>query len=194
MTNQEFDEKYNKNVAIHETRNVNRRTDYRNSRQNQRKQETKFRIFPKKNPFKKSALEKYNNYDFKGAIEDYKKALDISPEDPELHFEIARAYSLTEQKELSFRQLDTAVQYGLKDLGKINTDEDLAYIRIQPEYQDFKNHGFRLAMKTIGPEKNDILQNDLLLSQINKLKELRNKGVLSEEEFEMERKKITLTR
>ncbi|MEZ4906421.1 MAG: NINE protein [Saprospiraceae bacterium] len=196
MSNQEFDEKYNKAFVPGSTRGNTSTNEYRNTRRANRKkkQESSFRVFPKKNPFKKSALEKFKNYDFKGAIEDYKKALDISPEDPELHFEIAKAYSLTENKELSFRQLDTAVQYGLKNPERIGTDEDLAYIRIQPEYQEFKDHGFRLSLKTLGPEKKDILQDDLLLSQINKLKELRNKGVLSEDEFEIERKKITLNR
>jgi TM2 domain-containing membrane protein YozV len=192
MSNQEFDEKYNKNYLEFQEIPGRRAENYRNRRDHRvpQKRDTSFRIFPKKNPFKKSALEKYNNYDFKGAISDYTKALDISPDDPEIHFQIARAYSLTENKELAFRHLDTAVQYGLKDAAKIGTDEDLAFIRIQPEYDSFKANNFRLTLKAIGPEKKDLLTEDLLLSQIKKLNELREKGVISQEEFTIERKKI----
>jgi TM2 domain-containing membrane protein YozV len=192
MSNQEFDSKYNKNFVDYREIPGRRAENYRNTRDQRvpQKRDTSFRIFPKKNPFKKSALEKYNNYDFKGAISDYTKALDISPDDPELHFQIARAYSLTENKELAFRHLDTAVQYGMKDAAKIGTDEDLAFLRIQPEYESFKSNNFRLTLKAIGPEKKDLLTEDLFLSQIKKLNELREKGVISQEEFTIERKKI----
>ncbi|MBK7095969.1 MAG: NINE protein [Saprospiraceae bacterium] len=192
MSNQEFDSKYNKNFVDYREIPGRRAENYRNTRDQRvpQKRDTNFRIFPKKNPFRKSALEKYNNYDFKGAISDYTKALDISPDDPELHFQIARAYSLTENKELAFRHLDTAVQYGMKDTAKIGTDEDLAFLRIQPEYESFKSNNFRLTLKAIGPEKKDLLNEDLLLSQIKKLNELREKGVISQEEFTIERKKI----
>ena len=192
MSNKEFDEKYNKNFVDYREMPGRRPENYRNRREQRlpRKRDTGFRIFPKKNPFKKSALEKYNNYDFKGAISDYTKALDISPDDPELHFQIAKAYSLTEKKDLAFRHLDTAVQFGLKDAAKIGTDEDLAFIRIQPEYESFKLNDFRLTLKALGPEKKDLLTDDLLLSQIKKLNELREKGVISQDEFNIERKKI----
>lgn len=192
MSNQEFDEKYNKGHVDYREIPGRRPGSFRNSRDLRpaERKDQGFRIFPKKNPFRKSALEKYNNYDFKGAISDYTKAMDISPDDPELHFQIARAYSLTENKELAFRHLDTAVQYGLKEPAKIATDEDLAFIRIQPEYETFRLNNFRLTLKALGPEKKDLLNDDVLLSQIKKLNELREKGVISQEEFNIERKKI----
>jgi TM2 domain-containing membrane protein YozV len=190
MSNQEFDAKYNK-AYVNEIP-AGRPGSFRNSREQRAtvKKDQSFRIFPKKNPFRKSALEKYNNYDFKGAISDYTKALDISPDDAELHFQIAKAYSLTENKELSFRHLDTAVQYGLKDPARITTDEDLAFLRIQPEFESFKMNSFRLTLKALSAEKKDLLSEDLLLSQIKKLNELREKGVISQEEFNLERKKV----
>jgi TM2 domain-containing membrane protein YozV len=185
MSNAEFDEKYN-----HGKRDKHGRViSHRNVREIRRPKRRKS-LFPKKNPFKKSALEKFENYDFKGAISDYRKALDISPDDPELHFQIARAYSLTEEPELAFRHLDTAVRYGLKKPEKIDTDEDLAFIRIQPQYEAFKANGYEIPEKAIGPEKKDLLDDDLLLAQLKKLSELKKKGLLNDTEYKIEKKKL----
>lgn len=191
MSDYEFNSKYNKEYLKNGRYSP---TEDKFPRDSQRRQmpDNTFRIFPRKNPFKKSALEKFENFDFKGAIEDYKKALDISPDDAELHYQIAKAYSLTENKELAFRQLDTAIQYGLKSPERISTDTDLAFLRVQPEYEDFKSRGFRLSPKSLNSPKSDLLENDVLLAQIKKLKELKDKGILSDVDFETERKKIIL--
>ena len=188
MSNGEFDERYNKGIKSRSKKD--KRRSHRNIREVREKPKRRKRIFPKKNPFKKSALEKLNNYDFKAAISDYRKALDISPDDPELHFQIARAYSLTEEKELAFRHLDTAVRYGLKNPEKIETDEDLAFLRVQPEYEAFKRNGYEIPAKAIEAHKRDLLDEDLLLAQLKKLNELKKKGLLSNNEYEQEKKKL----
>ena len=51
-------------------------------------------------------------------------------------------------------------------------------------------NSFRLTLKALSAEKKDLLSEDVLLSQIKKLNELREKGVISQEEFNLERKKI----
>jgi len=51
------------------------------------------------NPFKKSGLKKYKEYEIEEAIEDFKKGLKIQPNDVALHFNLACAYSLMENKE-----------------------------------------------------------------------------------------------
>ena len=194
MSNKEFDEKYNgEKTERFESKRRRRnaeRPSHKNTREVRRKPTRRKSIFPKRNPFKKSALEKYENYDFKGAISEYKKALDISPDDPELHYEIAKAHSLVENKELAFRHLDTAIQYGFKKPERINTSEDLAFIRIQPEYEKFKSNNYQLSLQSIGPAKKDLLEDDVLLAQLKKLSELREKGLLSSDEFNIERNKL----
>lgn len=183
MSNAEFDKKYNSGKRIKDKQ-------HRNVREVRKRPKRRKRLFPRKNPFKKSALEKFENYDFEGAISDYRKALDISPDDPELHYQIAKAYSLTEETELAFRHLDTAVRYGLKKPEKIDTDEDLAFIRIQPQYEAFKANGYEIPAKAIAPEKKDLLDEDLLLAQLKKLSELKKKGLLNDKEYEIEKKKL----
>lgn len=148
----------------------------------------------RRNPFKKEGIEKFREFDYEGAIDEFKKGLDISPNDPALHFNIACAYSLTEKKDEAFEHLDLAVQNGFKDFDKIRTHDALAFIRVQPEYENFVNDGFRInEPKKLEEPKQDILQDDLLLSQLKKLNDLREKGLISEKEFLEEKAKIERT-
>jgi len=143
---------------------------------------------PRKNPLKNSGLAKFKEYDYDGAIEDFQKALTISPDDIAIHFNLSAAYSLTENKESSFFHLDRAVRLGFKDFDKINTHDALAYLRIQPEFDDFKQNGYRVKAGTI-KKKNPGLDAGLL-EQLNRLQDLRERGVLTEAEFETQKGKL----
>ena len=70
---------------------------------------------PRRNPFKSSGLDKYKNFDIDEAIADFKQALKIAEKDPEIHFYLAAAYSLSEEKDKAYKHLDLSVQYGLKN-------------------------------------------------------------------------------
>ena len=143
----------------------------------------------KKNPFKLSGVRKFKEYDIKGALEDFIKGLEISPNDISLHFNTACAYSLLENAELGYYYLSKAIELGFNDLEKVKTHESLAYLRIQPQWQDFENSGYRLVQQLEAPKK-DLLQEDQLLTQLSKLDELRKKGLITEEEFSIEKKKL----
>jgi TM2 domain-containing membrane protein YozV len=156
------------------------------------------------NPYKNSGIKKYKDFDLDDAITDFKKGLDIAPQDVALHFNIACAYSLTEKKSLAYHHLGKAVSLGLKDVDRILSHDDLAFVRIQPEFSQFRSSGFRVnpfavesVVETPEHSKTEAVtvdaipdMDDKLLSQLNKLSELRKKGILSEDEFIFERKKI----
>jgi TM2 domain-containing membrane protein YozV len=157
----------------------------------------------KTNPFKISGIKKYKDFDLEDAISDFKKGIQISPNDVALHFNIACAYSLTEKKEKAFQHLIKAVSYGLKDVERILSHDDLAFVRIQPEFDHFRANGFRENPYGVvieekepkGSEKSEHFEqddrmDDGLLVQLKKLSDLRSKGVLSEAEFTFERKKL----
>ena len=156
--------------------------------------------FSKSNPFKKSGIAKYKDFDLDGAIADFEQGLAISEGDVALHWNITAAYSLTEKKDKAFFHLNRAVELGFNDFEKIQTHDDLAYLRIQPEFDDFKANGYKLSAKQAqqsreskrlaAPQQDANLTDDILLSQLNKLAELRKKGLLSEQEFVTERKKL----
>ncbi len=149
------------------------------------------------NPFKQSGLEKFKDYDYAGAIEDFKKSLEIAPQDIATHFNLACSYALVEDKANSFAHLDKAVQLGFKDFHKIKEHHALAYLRIQPEFERFEGNGFRTPPTTTdGKQQMDSSKDDLLASQpdllerLTHLAKLRENGLLTEQEFEVERQKI----
>jgi len=144
---------------------------------------------PKSNPFKNSGIEKYKDYDYEGAIEDFIKALQINPKDIAVHFNLACAYSLTEQKDKAFDHLDKATALGFSDFGKIKTHDALAYLRIQDEFEDFEKNRYRLGKKTQEKTPN-VLESQNLLEQLKKLAELREQGLLTEEEFSLQKKRL----
>ena len=144
------------------------------------------------NPFRKSADQKFKEYDLEGALEDYKKSEEITAADKEMYFNMASIYSLLEKTDDSLTYLEKAIDLGFKNLERIKTADELAYLRIQPEYEAFVNNNYKLAARTkaVEPPKDDLLQDDLLLSQLNKLKELRSRGLLSEREYIYEKDKL----
>ena len=143
----------------------------------------------KDNPYKKSGMEKYKEYDYKGAIEDFEKALTINDEDIATHFNIACAYSIMEEKEKAFFHLGKAVELGYSDHEKIKTHDALAYLRIQDEFEGFVQNGYKLNSGS-NNQQESIAANSDLLEQLNKLAELREKGLLTQEEFELQKKKL----
>lgn len=151
------------------------------------------------NPHKASGIRKYKDFDLDEAIADFKAGLVIEPDDIALHFNLACAYSLTEKAELAYQHLDRAVAHGFSDVSKILTHDDLAFVRIQDRWEAFRKNSFRLreaqthtvVSDTPPPIPRTAVEGDNLLSQLNRLAELRHKGLISEQEFMMERRKLT---
>lgn len=181
--------------------NQRRNQTNRQRQQPQRRQDPRRRSQPepipkreyrnRSNPFKKTGIQKYKDFEMDGAIEDFEQGLAIDPKDVALHFNIAAAYSLTEQKDKAFHHISEAVKYGFKDFEKINTHDDLAFLRIQPEFDDFKANGYQaVSDKKQIPIREEEVTDDVLLSQLNKLAEMRRKGLLSNDEFVLEKEKL----
>jgi len=151
------------------------------------------------NPFKVNGIKKYKEFDLEGAIEDFKKGLEIHPKDISLHFNLACAYSLTEQVDKAYMHIDRAVSLGFNDFEKLKTHDDLAFVRIQDRFEDFQKNGYRLELPATIPDtvqtpeipKEENIQDDVLLAQLKRLAELRDRGLLSEQEFIIEKRKLT---
>ncbi|MBK8041512.1 MAG: NINE protein [Haliscomenobacter sp.] len=145
--------------------------------------------------FKRTGINKYKDFEFDSAIEDFLKALEFTPNDVAIHFNLACSYSLTEQADKAFFHLDQAVGLGFNDYQRIKTHDAFAYLRIQPQFEEFEQHGFRLVgqLQLPGKEENLLEQitNTDLLQQLQKLNELKEKGLLTEEEYDLQRRKLT---
>jgi len=214
MDKVEFDEKYNREMFHQRQTRYDRRTQNRRERWEQRQRKEAPRTRPqtpqrtpkqrprtsavpqrRPNPFKSSGLEKYREYDYEGAIEDFEKALEISPKDIAVHFNLACSYSLMEKANDAFYHLDKAVAFGFNDFQKIKEHDALAFLRIQDEFDNFEENSFRLTPKLEAPKVNlldEIPQNTSndLLEQLQRLGELKEKGLLTEEEFVVQKKKL----
>jgi tetratricopeptide (TPR) repeat protein len=151
------------------------------------------------NPYKVNGIKKYKEFDLEGAIDDFKKGLEINPKDISLHFNLACAYSLTEQVDKAYMHIDRAVSLGFNDFEKLKTHDDLAFVRIQDRFEAFQKNGYRLELPAVETEnthvpeipKEETVQDDMLLAQLKRLAELRDRGLLSEQEFAIEKRKLT---
>lgn len=194
MDRESFDRKYNKAdfTTLRQQPDFERshRTDFERRETQQRTAQRP--IAERPNQYKQSGLEKFRDFDYAGAIGDFKKSLEIAPQDIATHFNIACAYSLIEDAKMAYFHLDKAVVYGFRDFQKIKQHHALAYLRIQQEFDDFEENGFRLAQK---PRPTAAVENLLasqpdLLDQLKKLGALREKGLLTEQEFADQKKRL----
>ena len=209
MGNEEFNEKYNSkqtySTEYTTKKNENRWEKRRESRENrwEKRQQnptpiktTQQTTRPAVNPYKQSGIQKYKDYDYDGAIADFVKALELTPNDVATHFNLACAYSLNEKAERAFFHLDKAVSLGLTEISKIKEHDALAYLRIQKEFDNFEKNNYRLPSKTTFSEKQANPPEDLLssqpdlLDQLKKLGELKEKGLLTEDEFTAQKRKL----
>ncbi len=153
------------------------------------------------NPYRQSGISKFRDFDYEGAIADFEKSLEIDAKDVASHFNLACAYSLIENKDKSFYHLDRAVANGFDDLQRIKTHDALAFLRIQPEFEQFEQNGFRLTPQLEAPKEDLLSQSQApagenqtfsteLLEQLQRLGDLREKGLLTEEEFTAQKKRL----
>lgn len=161
-------------------------------------------------PHKRLGIEKFRDFDYLGAIEAFQKSLQNNYESPSTHFNLACAYSMLELPKDAFFHLEKAVEFGFDAHEKIESHQALSFLRTQPDFDAFVKKGFKtgatLSLKetplaTPAPEAvEDALElqevesvaspNTNLLDQLLQLGELKEKGLLSEEEFNQQKQKL----
>lgn len=145
---------------------------------------------PKKDPFEISGNEKYEDYDFDGAIRDYLRSLNVRRENPNIHFKLACLYSIMEQTDSAFFHLEKAVGQGFYDFDKIQSHDHLAFLRSQqPTFEIFASNGYRMAGGVEEPE--DTLElSEEKITQLERLAKMRDAGLLTEDEFHTQKVKL----
>lgn len=199
MDQRKFDDKYNKDFVQKEGQTYANRRDDRYQDKPARSRVPNRAAAPDTAPLLKEGKEKFKDYDYQGAIEAFEKALTLDPQHVASHFNLACAYSLMENKDKSFYHLDRAVALGFDDTEAIKTRDHLAYLRIQPEFLTFQDNGYRLSKQLSAPRES-LLDSDPrvapqatrpdLLEQLQKLAQLKEKGLLTEEEFRTQKEKL----
>ncbi|MCB9050225.1 MAG: SHOCT domain-containing protein [Lewinellaceae bacterium] len=93
-----------------------------------------------------------------------------------------------------------AAELGFNKLDKIHQHDALAFLRSLPSFDAFVANGYRRPPASLPPPQSDLLderpspaqaqESDNLLNQIVELGKLRDKGILTEEEFAQQKRKL----
>ena len=94
------------------------------------------------NKAKKQGLLKLKAFEVEEALDEFKKARDVDPDDPEIWFHMACAYSLLENAEEGYSCLKMAVDKKLQDTEMILKHEMLAFLRIHKAFDGFLESNF----------------------------------------------------
>ncbi len=207
MSDEEFDAKYNKNVpSVASSREMNHDSGEEENEQVQKEQLSSQKSYLKAQFVRhKRAGENYlNEYDYATAIEEFVKANELKYDDAPVHFYLARCYSMAEDTKNALIHLDAAIAFGIPPR-QINATDDLAFIRMQPEFKAFAASNYRIeaegqSRKIKKPIKKEmppkVVDMDApppdFLEKLQKLSELREKGYLTEEEFVQQKEKLRL--
>jgi len=210
MSDEEFDAKYNKNVAPIAATGVMAGGEENELVQNQQLSSQKSYLKAQFVRNKRAGENYLNEYDYAAAIKEFIKANELKYDDAPVHFYLARCYSMMEDTKNALIHLDAAVAFGIPPR-RINATDDLAFLRMQPEFQTFAASNYRfqeegqsrktsVPKQTVKPVKKQsppkVVDLDApppdFLEKLQKLSELREKGYLTEEEFIKQKEKLRL--
>ncbi len=119
------------------------------------------------------------------AIEKFNIALTYSNKAPQTNFKLAKLYSIKKDGKKSLNHLAISIESGFKDFEKINTDNDLSFLRDEIEFKNFVANSYKkptTQTNSVRPLSK--------IEELEKLNSLLEKGVLSKEEFDNEKKII----
>ncbi|MFK8057507.1 MAG: NINE protein [Saprospiraceae bacterium] len=140
-----------------------------------------------------SAKTLYEQFDYQGAAELYEDALDMDLADGDSRVLAARCYSLLEDAEASYRHLRRAVLLKANNLDIITKDEGFAWLRMQVDYVRRRRAGYApvepIVEKATAPPALPPRQ-DNILERLEKLGELKERGLLDDDEFLREKKRL----
>ena len=165
MPRQEFDEKYNAKYLEFEPI----------------KQDPKESLF---DYYKSLGINKYRELDFAGAAHSFLESIEKFGESPQVHFNLACCYSMLNDAEMTYLHLEKAVANGLDNIEKIHDHKALAFIRQDEKFNSFVKNNYKRPFEDMPNEKAENEPEEV------KLGDLKEKGIINEEEFNLQKKKI----
>lgn len=132
----------------------------------------------------KRAAKINKNGDFEEALSLLKEALILDGSEPQTHYNVAVVYSSLRNEKSAFYHLEKAIELGYKYPITIAKGEHLKWLREQKEFNGFVDRGFKIA------PKKEVEQNTNYLNQLKELGNLRDSGILTEQEFLTKKKEV----
>jgi class 3 adenylate cyclase/TM2 domain-containing membrane protein YozV len=142
----------------------------------------------------KGAFIAYRAGDYEKAKKYFEDALQYDYNDPQTHFMLACCYSLAKDAKQSYFHLASAVDFGFQEFEEIYHNEALTWLRSQPDFDFFVQNGYRQIAHLTPPQK-DLLEeksyyDTTVLDKIADLGELLERGVISKDDFELQKKEL----
>ena len=139
------------------------------------------------------AAELYEAYDYRAAADRYEEALDLDLADGESRVLAARCYSLLEREGPAYQHLRRAVQLRATNLQLIDEDAGFAWLRTRDDFRERRRDGFASPPAESGAEDGPPAlpqQSDNVLDRLEQLGRLRSRGLLDDEEFAREKRRL----
>lgn len=159
------------------------------------------------NELKAEGVDYYRSGDYDLAIEAFMDALSIQADDPGLHFNLASTFAQLRKLSQALQHLELAVSYGLPEPERIEQHAALEWLRDQPAFVSFRQNNYRQLNLLPATKKPHHIEPALQLSDLNqltdktseasdllqrlqKLGELRERGIITPEEFAMQKERL----
>ena len=142
----------------------------------------------------KDAFIAYRAGNFDMARKYFEDALQYDYNDPHTHFMLSCCHSIARDAKQAYFHLASAVDFGFQEFEEIYHNEALAWLRSQPDFDAFVKNGYRQVAFLATP-KPDLLESKsyydaTLLDRIADLGELLERGVITREDFESQKKEL----
>ncbi|WP_340114863.1 SHOCT domain-containing protein [Maribellus mangrovi] len=153
-------------------------------------------LTPEATQLYKKGIQKFNNKKYDEATELLNEALKFNPKSKTIFIGLAECYSRKQDKEKTFYYIDKAVRNGFNNFKYIQQQSSFQFIRRQYGFPEFVKNGYMKKgiheneETTKTPESEINIKQTDKYSQLEKLAELKEKGIINEEEFQAEKAKI----
>lgn len=150
-----------------------------------------------------SAKTAYEYFDYQRAAELYEQALDLDLQDGESRVHAARCYVLLEDGESAYRHLAMAFQLGATNLDLVAEHPDFAWLRTRDDFDARRRAGFGAIAPPVAPAPADPTPANgqpqhaalpppsiSILDGLERLADLRERGVLDDEEFSRQKERL----
>ncbi|MDZ4749644.1 MAG: NINE protein [Saprospiraceae bacterium] len=142
----------------------------------------------------KDAFIAYKSGNYDQARKYFEDALQYDYNDPHTHFMLSCCLSMAKDARQAYFHLASAVDFGFQEFEEIYHNEALKWLRAQPDFEAFVKNGYR-QVAYLNTAKPDLLESKsyydtTVLDRIADLGELLERGVITRENFEDQKKEL----
>ncbi len=189
MPQVEFDAKYNSGVPA-----IQKKVKPGSRAEKKKAGESSFTRKSRGNHLIKEGFIAYRSGQYDHARKLFEDSLQYDYDDPQTHFMLACCYSVNKDSKQAYFHLASAVDFGFQEFEEIYHNEAIAWLRSEPDFDFFVQNGYRNVVHLSTP-KPDLLDeksyyDTTLLDRIADLGELLERGVITKDDFEVQKKEL----